>query len=314
MDDAGLLERGYSIGFEVHGTARDPVDGRDLEPDHRLHARESGLRQLLHRADPAVPDGKAAASRSIGQDEHDRRHASTPSGSTSRSAGRSRAASSSARSPTSSTTTYPTATSPSLRHDAPGAAAHLPGAHEAARASARPHPRALLLRRRVRDQRLPQATARRCRTSGWACRSRTPATRGAPTCSARSRPRSGSSAPSRSSARSSRAQGAVKCPTGVACTGCRYCETARELIERPARPDRHRLGHHRRRVRPRRAAVPPRARPRDHRRRLRHLETRAIHMVALPDETRTRRRLCTSSGSTLSAPAALSSASGGCAT
>jgi hypothetical protein len=44
----------------------------------------------------------------------------------------------------------------------------------------------------------------RCRTCGSACRSRTPATRGAPTSSARSRRRSGSSAPSRCSAASSR--------------------------------------------------------------------------------------------------------------
>jgi hypothetical protein len=42
----------------------------------------------------------------------------------------------------------------------------------------------------------------RCRTCGWACRSRTPATPGAPTSSARSPPPSGSSAPSRSSAAS----------------------------------------------------------------------------------------------------------------
>jgi hypothetical protein len=48
MDDGGLLERGYSIGFEVHGTASSVKAARKAlaapsDPDRRLTSRDHAL-------------------------------------------------------------------------------------------------------------------------------------------------------------------------------------------------------------------------------------------------------------------------------
>jgi hypothetical protein len=174
----------------------DRVDGLHVQPVVGLRARLAGLRALLrrHARDPVRPRrsswGAGHGFRFFGD-----KHWAEPL-KWARAAGeaRRRRASSARRWPTCSRSARARrAPRAALRPDRGDARARLAAPHEAPE-FARDWLFALLRRAALYD-----VAARTC---GWACRSRTPATRGAPTSSARSRPPSGSSAPSRCSAAS----------------------------------------------------------------------------------------------------------------